>query len=146
MYQISRTHMLGYLVEDGITSSVHARHTFSRTSIMLRFSYDMYRTHVPRTRYRYQVFIASSSSQQVLVPRSYCCTRRVSPLESSHGHHLLMRAASARAARGRCFDPKRAATAPGCRACSASPEHRVGSLLIGQDQTCLLYTSPSPRD
>ena len=57
------------------------------------------------------------------------------PLESSHGHHLPTRAAYACAARGRCFDPKRAATAPGCRACSASPEHRVGSLLIvGQDQ------------
>ena len=100
------------------------------------FFRNIRRAHVPRTRYRYQVFIASSSSQQVLVPRSYCCTRRVSPLESSHGHHLLIRAASARAARGRCFDPKRAAKAPGCRACSASPEHRVGSLLIvGQDQT-----------
>ena len=81
------------------------------------------------TRYRYHVpgiVVASSSLQQV--PRSYCCTKRVTPLESSHGHHLPTRAASARAARGRCFDPKRAATAPGCRACSASPEHRVGSL------------------
>ena len=60
----------------------------------------------------------------------------MTPLESRHGHHLPTRAASARAARGRCFYPKRATTAPGCRACSASPEHRVGSLLIvGQDQT-----------
>ena len=62
------------------------------------------------------------------------------PLESSHGHrvctYVSTRAAFARAARGRRFDPKRAATAPGCRACSASPEHRVGSLLIvGQNQT-----------
>ena len=39
MYQISRTHLIGYLVEDGITSSVHAKHTFSRTSIMLRFAF-----------------------------------------------------------------------------------------------------------
>ena len=70
------------------------------------------------------------------MPRSYCSTKKVTPLESSHGHHLPARAASARAARGRCFDPERAATAPGCRACSASPEHCVGSLLIvGQDQT-----------
>ena len=37
MYQISRTHLIGYLVEDGITSSVNAKHTFSRTSLMLRF-------------------------------------------------------------------------------------------------------------
>ena len=37
MYQTSRTHLIGYLVDDGITSSVHAKHTFSRTSIMLRF-------------------------------------------------------------------------------------------------------------
>ena len=76
-------------------------------------------------------------------------------LESSHGHHLPTRAASARAARGRCFDPKRAATAPGCGACSASPEHRVGSLLIiGQDQTQAhsisstrgSSTTPGPND
>ena len=91
----------------------------------------------------YQVFVASSSSQQV--PRSYCCTKRVTPLESSHGHHLPTRAASARAVRGRCFGPKRAATALGCRACSASPEHRVGSLLIvGQDQT-QAHSSSSTR-
>ena len=64
---------------------------------------------------------------------------------TSQGHHLPARAASARAARGRCFDPKRAATAPGCRACSASPEHRVGSLLIvGQDQT-QAHSSSSTR-
>ena len=37
MYEMSRIHLIGYLVEDGITSSVHAKHTFSRTSIMLRF-------------------------------------------------------------------------------------------------------------
>ena len=60
----------------------------------------------------------------------------MTPLESRDSRHLPARAASARAARGRCFDPKRAATAPGWRACSASPEHRVGPLLIeGQDQT-----------
>ena len=95
------------------------------------------RPHVPHTsiRYGYQVFLASSNSQQV--PRSFCCTKRLSPLKLSHGHHVSTRAASARAARGRCFDPKRAATAPGCRACSASRDHRVGFLLIivGQDQT-----------
>ena len=98
----------------------------------------------------YQVFIPSSSSQQV--PRSYCCTR-VTPLESSQGHHLPTRAASAHAARGRCFDPKPAATAPGCRACSASPERRVGSLLkVGQDQTradsssSTRGSSPTPED
>ena len=76
----------------------------------------------------HQLLVASSSSLQV--PRSECCAKRVTPLESSHGHHLRTRAASAHAARGRCSDPKRGATAPGCRACSASPEHRVGSLLI----------------
>ena len=36
---ISRIHLIGYLVEDGITSSVHAKHTFSRTSKMLRFAF-----------------------------------------------------------------------------------------------------------
>ena len=35
---IIRIHLIGYLVEDGITSAVHAKHTFSRTSIMLRIS------------------------------------------------------------------------------------------------------------
>ena len=92
---------------------------------------------------RYQVFI---QQQFVLLPPAAvvysrypdrtAVRKRVTPLESSHGHHLPTRAASARAVRGRCFGPKRAATALGCRACSASPEHRVGSLLIvGQDQT-----------
>ena len=98
---------------------------------------------IPGTGTRHQVFKANSSSQQV--PRSYCCTKGVMPLESSHGHHLPTRVASSRAARGRCFDPKRAATAPGCRACSASPEHRVGSLLVvGQDQT-QVHSSSSTR-
>ena len=70
----------------------------------------------------------------------------MTPLESSHGHHLQTRAASARAARGRCFDPKRTATAPGYKACSASPEHRVGSLLIvGQNQTQAHSSSSSAR-
>ena len=36
MHYQSAVHLIGYLVEDGITSSVHAKHTFSRTSIMLR--------------------------------------------------------------------------------------------------------------
>ena len=53
---------------------------------------------------------------------------------SSHCHYRPLRAASVRAARGRCFDAKREATAPGCRACSASREHLVGS-LAGQDKT-----------
>ena len=52
--------------------------------------------------------------------------------ETSHGHHLPARTASAGAARGRCFDPNRAATARACRACSARQE-RVSS-LVGQDQ------------
>ena len=78
------------------------------------------------------------------VPRSCCTKKKVTPLESIHGH-LPARAASARAARGHCFDPKRAATAPGCRACSASPEHRVRSpLIVGQDQT-QAHSSSSTR-
>ena len=106
--------------------------SYARLYVKTGISFFLYYTETTRT--RYQVFIASSSSQQV--PLSYCCTKRVTPLESSHAHHLLTRAASARAARGRCFDPKRAATAPGCRACSTSPEHCVGSLLmVGQHQT-----------
>ena len=55
-------------------------------------------------------------------------------MESSHRTHRPARAVSARAARGRRFDPEREATAPGCRACSSSREHRVGS-LAGQDQS-----------
>ena len=65
---------------------------YVKTSIS-RFSYYTETTHVPCTKCRCQVFIASSSSQQV--PRSYCCTKMVKPLESSHGHHLPARAASA---------------------------------------------------
>ena len=77
------------------------------------FSYD---TDGDHTYHAYQVLYSSSSycCRCILlqVPRSCCCTKRVMPLESSHGHHLPARAASARAARGRCVDPKRAATAP----------------------------------
>ena len=57
MHQIGRTHLIGYLVEDGIPSSVQAKHTFSRTSIMLRLCShaSMYQIHVvfrfnPRSR------------------------------------------------------------------------------------------------
>ena len=60
--------------------------------------------------------------------RNCCSTKKVTPSEPSQRHHLPERAASAHAARARCFDPKRAATAPGFRAYSASREHRVGSL------------------
>ena len=69
-----------------------------------------------------------------LYPDSTRTKKNVTPLESTHRHHRPARAASARAARGRCFDPTRGATAPGCQACSTSREHRVGS-LVGQDQT-----------
>ena len=50
----------------------------------------------------------------------------------------------ARSSRGLFRPQARAATAPGCRACSASPEHRVGSVLIGQDQT-QAHSSSSTR-
>ena len=72
------------------------------------------------------MYLCRCSVQQV--PRSSCTKKTVTPLESSHGHHLPARAASARAARGRRFDPERTATAPGCRACSASRAHHDGSL------------------
>ena len=98
----------------------------------LFFSYDTEATRttyqVRGTRYLYSSssYCCHCSLQQV--PHPYCCTKRVTPLESSHGHHLPTRAGSARAARGRGFNPQRAATAPGCRACSATREHRVGSV------------------
>ena len=93
-----------------------------------------------------QVTIKTNLLAELKVPRSYCCTKRVTPLESSHGH-LPTRAASARAVRGRCFDPKRAATAPGCRACSASPDRASCRLSINsrQDQTQAHSSSSSTR-
>ena len=101
------------------------------------------------TRYRYQVQGIYSKQQFAAgtpILLLYKKGDAVRMLESSHGHHLPTRAASARAARGRCFDPKRAAPAPGCRACSASPDHRVGFLLIiGQDQTQAHSSSSSTR-
>ena len=117
----------------------YARLSCVKTSI----SFLLYDTETTRTTYqvrdtRYLYSSSSYSCRYSLpqVPRSYCCTKRVIPLGSSHGHQLPARAASARAARGRCFDPKGPATVPGCRGCSASREHRSGSLLIiGQDQT-----------
>ena len=70
----------------------------------------------------------------------------MAPLESSHGHHLPTRAASARAARGRCFDPKRAATAPECRACSASPDRASCRLSINsQGRIKLRLTAAAVR-
>ena len=86
------------------------------------------------------LLVCSSSSQCCCcwslqrVPRLHCTKKDMAPLESKHGHHLQWRAAFARAARGRPSDPKRAATAPGCRACSSSRDNCVGS-LVGQDQT-----------
>ena len=92
--------------------SVFGREKPRKTDRKNRLSFSVHISEprmIPGTGTMYQVFIASGNSQQV--PRSYCCTKRVAPLESSHGYHLPTRAASARAARGRCFDPKRAATA-----------------------------------
>ena len=95
------------------------------------------RPHVPRTRYRCQVFIRSkqqfAAGTSIVLLYEKGDAVRIEPRPPSPN---ACRAASPRAARGRCFDPKRAATAPGCRAYSASPEHRVGSLLIvGRDKT-----------
>ena len=70
--------------------------------------------------------------------------KEVTPLESSHRQHRLARATSGCAGHGRCFGTKRAATAPICRACSASREHRVGS-LVGQDQIKLKLTATTVR-
>ena len=74
------------------TSVASYARLYVKTIISL-FSYYTETTHVPRTgtRYRYQVFVAISSTQQL--PRSYCCTKWVTHLESSHGHHLPTRAA-----------------------------------------------------
>ena len=133
------TSFLNFLVRVSVES--YARlHVKTSISIFSNYTETTPTTYDTRYRYHEPGIIASSSSQQV--PRSYCCTKRVTPFESSH---LPTSADSAHAARGRCFDPKRAATAPGCRACSASPEHRVGSLLIvGQDQT-QAHSSSSTR-
>ena len=101
----------------------------------------LYCTETTRTTYQVPgIYTAAVRTAATVVysryPRSCCFTKQVTPLESSRGHHLPARSASARAACRRCFDPKRAATAPGCRACSASRGRRVGSLLVvGQDQT-----------
>ena len=84
--KISRTHLIAYIVEDGISSSVHAKHTFSRTSRMLRI--DEYRS-VPRTpsscwpdTYRYSIMHrrlptacieVAPHYHQLLVVYSVCC-------------------------------------------------------------------------
>ena len=81
--------------------------SYARLHVKTRNS--LYRTirrpEVPRTRYRYHVFVASSTSHQI--PLSDCRTKRVTPLKSSHGYHIPTRADSARAARGRCVESKR---------------------------------------
>ena len=108
------------------------------------------RPHILQAFFRLQRIIAGIIQQQ------YCrCsldsrfpdrtrTKKVTSLESNHRHHRPARAAFARTACGCCFDPKREATAPGCRACSGSQEHRVGS-LVGQDQTHALTAAAVVR-
>ena len=88
---------------------------------------------IARTRYEV-LYSYSSSTELYWYPDRTRTKKKVTPLESSHRHHRPARAASARAVRGRRFDRKREATAPACRACSASRQHRVGT-LVGQDQT-----------
>ena len=105
--------------------------SYARLSVKRAFHFFliMRRRHVSRTRYRCQVFTESRSSQQV--PRlSYCCTKsekgdavRIEPRPPSPNTCRLC----ARSLRT-LFRSKRAAPAPGCRACSASPEHRVDSI------------------
>ena len=63
---------------------------------------------VPGTR----VLDSSSSTEFCWYPARTRTKKTVTALESSHRHHRPARATSARAARGRCFDPKREATAP----------------------------------
>ena len=96
------------------------------------------RAHIRYHEYHVPGYLYSSSTAPAAVYSRYPDRARtnenMTPLESSHRHHRPGRAASARAARGRCFDPKRAATAPKFGARSGSREHRVGS-LVGQDQT-----------
>ena len=92
----------------------------------------------------YQVLIASSSSQQVT--RLYCCTKRVTPLESSHGHHLPTRAPLRAQLADVVSTPSQRRRHPDAgRARRVQTEHRVGSLLIvGQDQT-QAHSSSSTR-
>ena len=86
---------------------------------------------------------SSSSTELYWYPDRTRTKKKVTPLQSSHRHHRPARAASARAARGRCFDPERPPAAPGFRASSASREHRVGS-LVGQSAV-RAYTSCQPE-
>ena len=89
------------------------------------------RPHQTRNHTKYCIAAVSTAAAVVYsrhIDRTRTKKKKVTPLESSHRNHRPARAASARAARERCFDPTRAATTPGCRACSASREHRVGSL------------------
>ena len=76
---------------------------------------------------------------------THCCTKRVAPLESIHGHNLPACAASEHAARGRYFDPKRAATASGCRTCSASRDHRVDCLFIVRPNETQRHSSTNTK-
>ena len=102
-----------------------------RTSYYIRYRY-----HVPGT-YSKQQFAAGNPT--VLLYEKGDAVR-IEPRPPSPNT-----CASARAARGRCFDPKPAATAPGCRACSASPDrascrlsinNRAGSSSGSQQQQC----------
>ena len=101
--------------------------SYARLDVEMGTSFFSYDAETTNTTYQVEGtgYLYSSSSNCCWcslqrVPRSYCFTKNVTPLESSHGHHLPARAASARAAPGSCLDLKRAATALRNRACSTS--------------------------
>ena len=73
------------------------------------------------------------------VPRWYGCVKRVTSLESSHGHHLPVWAVSMRAPLRRGFDPKRPVTPPPCRASSSS--FRVGCYLASAKKLLSLFVA-----
>ena len=89
--------MTSFLNFRSITVESYARQSYHRQKERIScFTYD---TGTTRATYRYQVLVYSSNSNYCLyccrcslqqVPRSYC-TKKVTPFESSHGHHLCAR-------------------------------------------------------
>ena len=115
-----------------VSSCLTARPTINMQLLLATRPHIIYM--IPHTRYYTAAVRVAAAVVYIRYPDRTRTKKKVTPLESSHGHHRQARAASALAAHGRCFDPKRAATAPGCRACPSSREHHVGS-LVGRDQT-----------
>ena len=78
------------------------------------------------TRHTAAVLLPPCGAGTTAVPRTYSFKAKLVSSHPNIAQHVPCRLCARSS-----FDPKRAATAPRCRACWASRDHNAGSLLIG---------------